>query len=238
MQIAHIRSETPDGPRYDPDYPVDHLNSEENLLLLCGKHHTPVDQNESVFTTDELLEWKVAQRAQVGGTEVSDGELANLMRTLESTLSAMRAALQIAVDVSAAGGRAVHGRIMTMPLEGLTDITVERGEDVALLIGARVVNKGSADVDITSAGVEIDVGVPNGVYATWIFDGPWCTHAFPYRLLGRSTAYWYVDSDVARWTVRELANRGKAARRFRSFADLGDNTRVTGDWVSASFLPV
>src|SRR5579884_1313782 len=96
VQIAHIRSETPDGPRYDPDYPVDHLNSEENLLLLCGKHHTPVDQNESVFTTDELLEWKVAQRAQVGGTEVSDGELANLMRTLESTLSAMRAALQIA----------------------------------------------------------------------------------------------------------------------------------------------
>ena len=46
VQIAHIRSEKPNGPRHEPAYPKEKINSEENLLLLCGKHHTPVDQNE------------------------------------------------------------------------------------------------------------------------------------------------------------------------------------------------
>jgi hypothetical protein len=35
VQIAHIRSAKPDGPRYDPAFPADRLNREENLLLLC-----------------------------------------------------------------------------------------------------------------------------------------------------------------------------------------------------------
>ena len=56
VQIAHVRSETPDGPRYDRCFPRSKLNEPENLLLLCGKHHTAVDQHESVFTTEELLE--------------------------------------------------------------------------------------------------------------------------------------------------------------------------------------
>ena len=84
VQIAHIRSERPDGPRHDPDFPHD-LNDGENLLLLCGKHHTAVDQNESVFTVAELLEWKVAQVTQAGGTAVTDADLANLVRSLESS---------------------------------------------------------------------------------------------------------------------------------------------------------
>ncbi|MER7573217.1 hypothetical protein [Streptomyces sp. NPDC126514] len=42
---AHIRSSRPDGPRYDPAYPAEKLDTYENLLLLCPTHHAIVDKN-------------------------------------------------------------------------------------------------------------------------------------------------------------------------------------------------
>jgi hypothetical protein len=71
-QIAHIRSEKPNGPRHDPDY-ADALNGPANLLLLCGRHHPPVDRHESTYTIDELEVWKARQRAGAGdGTPLTD----------------------------------------------------------------------------------------------------------------------------------------------------------------------
>ncbi len=35
VQIAHIRSPKPDGPRHDPGFPTDELNREDTLLLPC-----------------------------------------------------------------------------------------------------------------------------------------------------------------------------------------------------------
>ena len=72
-QIAHIRSEKTGGPRYDPSYPGE-IDGAENLLLLCGEHHPPVDRHESLYSIGELEAWKTAQRegARVeGGTEIS-----------------------------------------------------------------------------------------------------------------------------------------------------------------------
>jgi hypothetical protein len=40
VEMAHIRSPKSDGPRHDPTFPADRLNSDENLLLLCKHHHT------------------------------------------------------------------------------------------------------------------------------------------------------------------------------------------------------
>ncbi|MFC9250001.1 HNH endonuclease signature motif containing protein [Amycolatopsis thailandensis] len=74
-EIAHIRSEKPDGPRYDPAYPALLINEEENLLLLCGKHHKPVDDHESVYPTDELLDWKRSQVAATSERQLSDGQV-------------------------------------------------------------------------------------------------------------------------------------------------------------------
>lgn len=129
VQIAHIRSEKPGGPRYDVAFPRQLLNAEENLLLLCGKHHTPVDQNESVFATDELLVWKAAQIAQAGGTVISDTDLANLVRTLESSLSALYEALQVAVTVDTVGGRVAMDGVLVLPLEGLAHLTLPDDAD-------------------------------------------------------------------------------------------------------------
>lgn len=74
-EIAHIRSESPGGPRYDADY-TDDVDGSDNLLLLCGKHHKPVDRHESSYTVAELEMWKAAQRAKAGsGTPISEADL-------------------------------------------------------------------------------------------------------------------------------------------------------------------
>lgn len=73
-EIAHIRSERPGGPRHDPTY-TDDINGADNLLLLCGRHHRPVDRHESLYTIAELEIWKADQIAAAdGGTPISDSE--------------------------------------------------------------------------------------------------------------------------------------------------------------------
>jgi len=70
-QIAHIRSEKTNGPRHDPSYSCD-INGDANLLLLCGRHHPPVDRRESIYPIADLLEWKKQQRLTAGaGTPIS-----------------------------------------------------------------------------------------------------------------------------------------------------------------------
>lgn len=74
-EIAHIRSETPVGPRHDERYLGD-VNGPENLILLCGKHHRPVDRHQSAYSARELEQWKAEQRKSAGaGTPVTEDDL-------------------------------------------------------------------------------------------------------------------------------------------------------------------
>lgn len=73
-EIAPIRSEQPGGPRHDAAYPGD-LNGPANLILLCGKHHRPVDRHEEAYTIEELERWKFEQRNTAGaGTVVTESD--------------------------------------------------------------------------------------------------------------------------------------------------------------------
>lgn len=74
-EIAHIRSEAAGGPRYDASY-IGDVDGPDNLLLLCGKHHKPVDRHESTYTVGELEAWKLAQQASAGGgTQLTEADL-------------------------------------------------------------------------------------------------------------------------------------------------------------------
>ena len=74
-EIAHIRSAAPGGPRYDANY-TGNVDGPDNLLLLCGKHHKPVDRHESTYSVAELEAWKLAQQAKAGsGTPISEADL-------------------------------------------------------------------------------------------------------------------------------------------------------------------
>ena len=45
-RFAHIRAVSEGGPRYDPDYPVDGIDSPENLFWCCTDCHDIVDKIE------------------------------------------------------------------------------------------------------------------------------------------------------------------------------------------------
>ncbi|MDQ1439369.1 MAG: hypothetical protein QOK43_2998 [Acidimicrobiaceae bacterium] len=55
---AHIRSRKPSGPRHEPDYPVEMVDTYANLILLCKAHHKLVDDNWVVFPSEALEEIK------------------------------------------------------------------------------------------------------------------------------------------------------------------------------------
>ncbi|MFI1282177.1 hypothetical protein ACH4U5_15750 [Streptomyces sp. NPDC020858] len=78
-QIAHIRSEKLNGPRYEANF--SQVNEFENLLLLCGEHHPPVDRHESNYSIGELLEWKREQSLQ-GERSIGTAELSAIGRSI------------------------------------------------------------------------------------------------------------------------------------------------------------
>lgn len=101
-QIAHIRSERTNGPRHDPTFTGD-VDGEENLLLLCGKHHPPVDRHESLYKVDELLEWKRLQRASSGGgVPVSEADVRYLARLSEDERAVIFSVAKLAQRVTSA----------------------------------------------------------------------------------------------------------------------------------------
>lgn len=56
--IAHIVADSLDGPRGDPGFPRERLDSYENLVLLCPTHHAVVDAKNSDYSVPQLIEMK------------------------------------------------------------------------------------------------------------------------------------------------------------------------------------
>ena len=57
-QAAHIVAHKANGPRGDPDYPKEKLDTYENLILLCGNHHAIVDKQPNTYRCEDLRAWK------------------------------------------------------------------------------------------------------------------------------------------------------------------------------------
>jgi hypothetical protein len=55
---CHIISSKPNGPRHDPSYPEDKLDSYDNVILLCRTHHKMVDDQSATYTTNILRQMK------------------------------------------------------------------------------------------------------------------------------------------------------------------------------------
>ncbi|HUF61199.1 MAG TPA: HNH endonuclease signature motif containing protein [Verrucomicrobiales bacterium] len=55
---CHIISSRPEGPRYDPTYPAEHLDAYQNLILLCRIHHKQVDDQTATFSAAILRQMK------------------------------------------------------------------------------------------------------------------------------------------------------------------------------------
>jgi len=233
VQIAHIRSAKIDGPRYDRNYPADKVNEEENLLLLCGKHHAAVDQNASTYTTMELEEWKAAQVKQAGGTVVDDAEISRHICLLESSIEAVLSILRPSVAVEVVGGQMVNGDLLSVPLPALGSIQIDSRATLGeTLLSAQVTNSSAVGIDVTGSGIDIDLGDASDANAMWVFTGGLLNPGYPCRLEGQSTLLWHVPVQVVRTTLAGLPGM----HRLRGFVSLGDGSKVFGDWINRDVL--
>jgi len=55
---CHIISGKPSGPRYEPEFPIDQVDSYANLILLCRVHHKIIDDQSETFTADIIHQLK------------------------------------------------------------------------------------------------------------------------------------------------------------------------------------
>ena len=73
---AHIRSARPDGPRHDPSYDKNLLDSYENIIILCAHHHALIDKKGGIgFTVEELERMKSSHESAVAGVSPTQSEI-------------------------------------------------------------------------------------------------------------------------------------------------------------------
>lgn len=56
---CHIISSQIKGPRHDPTFPQEQIDSYKNLIVLCRDHHKVVDGQKDTYTTDILRKMKI-----------------------------------------------------------------------------------------------------------------------------------------------------------------------------------
>ena len=64
-QIAHIISESSDGPRGSEYLPAGEHNRHTNLIYLCPQHHKEIDDQAEIYTVERLRQMKASHEAAV-----------------------------------------------------------------------------------------------------------------------------------------------------------------------------
>lgn len=71
-KICHIKGNKDGSARYDKTQPDEERQSFENLILMCGKHHDVIDDDEEAYTVERLVRMKADHERSA--TRISDGE--------------------------------------------------------------------------------------------------------------------------------------------------------------------
>ena len=68
-KICHIHARSPGGPRFNSSLTDKEIHSFDNLILMCGQHHTIIDDQEHIYTAESLKELKGIHESAVGHPE-------------------------------------------------------------------------------------------------------------------------------------------------------------------------
>ena len=63
-EIAHIQGPLPASPRFNPDMTNEQRREYENLLMLCGTHHTIIDTAVDEWSVSKLQDLKSSHEAR------------------------------------------------------------------------------------------------------------------------------------------------------------------------------
>jgi tetratricopeptide (TPR) repeat protein len=75
-EVCHIKAQSPDGPRYDPDQSDTERHGFDNLVLMCGDHHKVIDADAETYTVEELRRIKAKHEARYAGGPQATDEIA------------------------------------------------------------------------------------------------------------------------------------------------------------------
>lgn len=62
-EVCHIKAAKPNGPRYDASQAPEQRHGFENLILMCGTHHTVIDDDEDAYSVERLMAMKLNHEA-------------------------------------------------------------------------------------------------------------------------------------------------------------------------------
>jgi hypothetical protein len=57
-KICHIKAQNEGGPRFDPNQTPEERHGFDNLILMCGRHHDVIDDDEEAYTVEYLRRLK------------------------------------------------------------------------------------------------------------------------------------------------------------------------------------
>ncbi len=78
-ETCHIKAGNPKGPRYDPQQTASERHGYDNLLLLCGKHHTVIDDDEEAYTVERVTKMKTDHESRAAQVDDNFAETAALL---------------------------------------------------------------------------------------------------------------------------------------------------------------
>ncbi|MEY8039986.1 hypothetical protein [Saccharopolyspora cebuensis] len=221
VQMAHIRSGKKFGPRYDECYPVDWIDCEKNVFLLCVGCHREVDRNPDAYPTTELLSWKSAQVLEGAGDWLTARELAEIYT-------------QMSVMIELEQTTVVRGSATYSPLD--TASPPEFSEPVeARYLCVAVRNDGFASAGVDAVGVDMDMG---GAVGAYLFP----RDSEKKELQGCSSSKWIADPKTI---IAGLGNAmhetgmlhpSRFPTRLRGYVLLGSGARIHGEWIDFARL--
>jgi hypothetical protein len=75
-EICHIKGAKPGSARHDDQQSVAERHGFDNLILMCRKHHTVIDDDDEAYTVDRLLKMKADHESHAEGIEADFAERA------------------------------------------------------------------------------------------------------------------------------------------------------------------
>lgn len=227
VDIAHIRSGLPAGPRHVPDYgPVREF---ANLLLLCSKHHRLIDDHPEDFPIGTLEDWKEAQVSEAGTPLAADlvaslrlqiSELAGELGTIASPAPNRNASVQLLC------GRGSLSDAVMLPLANYRRVTFE---DVVSIVYLGIEVRHHEPLHVRQAGLEFAFDdAPSAVYLP-----PELKHC------GAGLEVRLIDQKELRDSMVRLARTtNRLPQRFRGFVELSDDRQVRSEWTPMLDLPI
>lgn len=105
-EICHIKGEKPGAARYDGAQTPEQRHGFNNLILLCNVHHKIVDDDDTAYTVDRLLQMKMQQESRHTGPSPVDEATAERFITMAITNCTVRGS--VIASNGQTGGQTAH----------------------------------------------------------------------------------------------------------------------------------